>query len=95
MLLMDNGGTDFTTRLDGRPQPNGASQPVDGVRLDGELDRTLLRPQALGAIPSVDPLPPNPQSAVTQASASHLPASTRTRTRRPKEPRHGCLAALL
>ena len=57
MLLMDNGGTDFTTRLDGRPQPNGASQPVDGVRLDGELDRTLLRPQALGAIPSVDPLP--------------------------------------
>lgn len=97
MLRMDNEGTDFTTQLGGRPQPNGASQPAGRVRLDGELDRTLLRPQALGAVPSVDPLPPEPQPAVTQAPIPHVPASTRNRHRRARsdEPRHGCLAALL
>ena len=95
MLPMENGETDLTTLLDGTPRPDGTQRPDGILRTDGELDRTLLRPTPLGAEPYVEPPASEPAPAAERASLSKAPLSTRNRTRRSKEPRHGCLTAML
>ena len=96
-MYMEHEDADLTTLLNSKPQAGGASQPVDEVRIDGELDRTMLRPVPLDGAHFAEPEPmPAPEPAFQQPQPA-VPHNTRDRTRHSTAsgPRHGCLAALL